>query len=132
MILADASVWIDQLRGTTTPETLKLRELLIGGDIAIGDLTLTEVLQGFDRQDAFDKALRLTSSLPIIDLAGVDVAIRAARNFRYLRARGITVRGTIDTLLATCCIMQDHALLFSDRDFHPFVEHLGLRSALDL
>jgi hypothetical protein len=70
--------------------------------------------------------------LAIIDIAGHDVAVQAARNFRLLRTRGVTIRKTIDTLIATRCISGDHALLYSDRDFDPFVEHLGLTSAMDM
>jgi predicted nucleic acid-binding protein len=68
--------------------------------------------------------------LPIIELVGGDIAIQAVKNFRQLRSRGITIRKTIDTLIATSCIENGLTLLYSDKDFDPFVEHLGLRSAL--
>ena len=54
----------------------------------------------------------------------------AAKNVRTLRSLGVTVRKTIDTVIATRCIQSGFALLYSDGDFDPFVEHLGLRSAL--
>jgi predicted nucleic acid-binding protein len=91
---------------------------------------LTEVLQGFTRGGEFDTALRLMSAIPVIDIVGKDIAIQAAENFRHLLTHGVTIRKTIDTLIATRCIEDDYALLFSDRDFEPFVEHLGLRRAL--
>jgi predicted nucleic acid-binding protein len=87
------------------------------------------VLQGTDSERAFQTALMVLRSVEIVDVGGADVAIQAARNYRLLRAKGITVRKTIDTLIATRCIMDEHELLHSDRDFDPFVEHLGLRLA---
>ena len=98
--------------------------------LAIGDVVLTEVLQGFASERDFNAALGLMTSLTVVDIAGQDVAVQAARNFRSLRGRGVTVRKTIDTLIATRCIESGHSLLYSDRDFDPFVEHLGLQSAL--
>ena len=130
MILVDSSVWIDYFRGVATTQTDKLDALLGTEPLATGDVVLTEVLQGFTSERNFDRALRLLTSLSVIDVAGRDVAVQAARNFRALRARGVTVRKTIDTLIATRCIESGHALLYSDRDFDPFVDHLGLVSAL--
>lgn len=130
MILVDSSVWIDYFRGTATPQAEKL-DLLLGIEpIATGDLILTEVLQGFVSDRDFNQAKKLMTSLVIVDLAGQAMAIQAAKNFRVLRALGITVRKTIDTVIATRCIETGLPLLYSDRDFDPFVEHLGLRSAL--
>jgi predicted nucleic acid-binding protein len=130
MILVDSSVWIDYFRRLRTPETERLDAVLGDDEVAIGDLMLTEVLQGFTRDGEFETALRLMSAVPVIDIGGKDVALQAAQNFRYLRTLGITIRKTIDTLIATRCIKDDYALLFSDRDFEPFVEHLGLRRAI--
>ncbi len=130
MILVDSSVWIDYFRRLRTPETERLDALLGADEVAIGDLMLTEVLQGFTRGGEFDTALRLMSAIPVIDIVGKDITIQAAENFRHLRTHGVTIRKTIDTLIATRCIEDDYALLFSDRDFEPFVEHLGLRRAL--
>lgn len=91
---------------------------------------LAEVLQGFKRDDDFDQAGTLLRSMEIVDLGGAEIGVQAARNFRQLRAKGVTVRKTIDTIIATRCIVDGHALLFSDRDFEPFVRHLGLRSGM--
>ena len=129
MILVDSSVWIDFFRGIATPEAEKLDSLLGAELVATGDLILAEVLQGFTHDRDFNQARKLLTSLVIVDLAGQAVAIRAAANFRALRSLGISVRKTIDTLIATHCIENHLALLYSDRDFDPFVEHLGLRSA---
>ena len=130
MILVDSSVWIDYFRGTQTPQTEKLDELLSSEPIAIGDLILTEVLQGFGNERDFNEARRLLTSLLVVELGGREIAIQAARNFRILRAQGVTTRKTIDTVIATRCIESGFTLLHSDRDFDPFVQHLGLRSAL--
>ncbi len=130
MILVDSSVWIDYFRGTATPQAEKLDSLLGSEPIATGDLILTEVLQGFVSDRDFNQAKKLMTSLMIVDLAGQGIAIQAARNFRVLRSLGVTVRKTIDTVIATRCMESGLPLLYSDRDFDPFVEHLGLRSAL--
>ena len=129
MILVDSSVWIDYFNGTGTSEAEKL-DLLLGAEpLAIGDLILTEVLQGFDKDRDFSNARNLLTSLTIIEVGGRDIAIQAARNFRALRKLGVTVRKTIDTVIATRCIESGYDLLHSDRDFDPFVQHLGLRAA---
>ena len=130
MILVDSSVWIDYFRGTATPQAEKLESLLGTEPVATGDLILTEVLQGFVSDRDFNQARKLLTSLVVVDLAGQDIAIQAAKNFRALRALGVSVRKTIDTVIATRCIENGLPLLYSDRDFDPFVEHLGLRSAL--
>lgn len=130
MILVDSSVWIDYFRGTTTPQAEKLDSLLGSEPIATGDLILTEVLQGFISDRDFNQARKLMTSLVIVDLVGQALAIQAAKNFRVLRSLGITMRKTIDTVIATRCIESGLPLLYSDRDFDPFVMHLGLCSAL--
>lgn len=129
MILVDSSVWIDYFRGVSTPQSDVLDNMLGSEPIAIGDLILTEVLQGFRTDRDFNRARKLLTSLVVIDLGGPSVAIQAARNFRTLRSLGVTVRKTIDTVIATRCIKDHYHLLYSDRDFDPFVVHLGLRSA---
>ena len=130
MILVDSSVWIDYFRGIQSSQTDRLHGLLGNEPIATGDLVLTEVLQGFGSAQDFNQGKKLLTSLPIIELVGGDIAIQAANNFRTLRLLGITVRKTIDTLIATSCIEKELALLYSDKDFDPFVAHLGLQSAM--
>jgi hypothetical protein len=98
--------------------------------VVIGDLILTEVLQGFRTDRDFNRVKKLLTSLIVIDLGGQAVAIQAARNYRALRSLGVTIRRTIDTVIATRCIEDNYHLLYSDRDFDPFVIHLGLRPAL--
>ena len=127
MILVDSSVWVDYFNGALTPETDKLDSLLGVEPLAVGDLILTEVLQGFDNDRDFETARRLLTSLTIVEIGGLDVAIAAAENFRLLRKLGVTVRKTIDTVIATRCIRDGFDLLHSDRDFEPFTKYLGLR-----
>jgi predicted nucleic acid-binding protein len=121
VILVDSSVWIDYFRGATSPQTDKLHSLLRAMPILVGDLVLTEVLQGFRNDIQFQRTLRLLTSLSVVELGGQRVAIQAARNYRALRTRGITVRKTIDAIIATRCIWSGYTLLYSDRDFDPFV-----------
>jgi predicted nucleic acid-binding protein len=131
VILVDSSVWVDFFRGTITPQTTRLDGLLGQQPIVIGDLILAEVLQGFDSNRDYAQALKLFRAFEWVTLGGGELALAAAQNFRALREKGITVRKTIDTVIATYCIANDCALLYSDRDFDPFVEYLGLRSALE-
>lgn len=130
MILVDSSVWIDYFRGVISPQTDRLDALLGAEPLATGDLNLAEVLQGFASERDYQQAKNLMTSLVVVDIAGQTIALQAARNFRTLRALGVTVRKTIDTLIATRCIESRLPLLYSDRDFDPFVQHLGLKSAL--
>lgn len=130
MILVDSSVWIDYFRGARTRQTNAPDGLLGKEPVATGDLILTEVLQGFRTDRDFNQAKDLLTSLIVLDLGGRSMAIQAARNFRILRLLGVTIRKTIDTVIATRCIEDKHHLLYSDRDFDPFVMHLGLRCAL--
>jgi len=127
MIVVDSSVWIDYFRGFPTPQADKLDGLLGEELLAIGDLIVTEVLQGFASVRAFRDALALLEKFDWVPIGGADVAVAAAINHRRLRALGITPRKTIDTAIATRCIVSGHALLHDDRDFDAFEQHLGLR-----
>lgn len=128
MILVDSSVWIDYLRGVATNQTDRLDDMLGVEPLAVGDLILTEVLQGTTTEREFKTVLRLLECLDVVPLGGHAVAIQAARNYRALRTKGVTVRKTIDCIIATRCIMDGMMLLHQDRDFDPFIAHLGLRS----
>lgn len=127
MILVDSSVWIDYFRGTDSVSADRLDQLLQTEPVAIGDLILAEVLQGFSNERDFTEARKLLTALEVVKLGGQALAIEAARNHRRLRALGLTVRKTIDTLIATWCIENDGTLLHNDRDFDAFEKHLGLR-----
>ncbi len=130
MILVDSSVWINYFTGKATPETEKLDALLGQEPIAIGDLVLTEVLQGFRTDKDFQKAKELLLSLHVVNLLDTPIALKSAENFRTLRKQGITVRKIIDTIIATYCIENNRPLLHADKDFQPFHQHLKLKNAL--
>ncbi len=130
MILVDPSVWIDYFNGQTTPQVDRLDQLLGNQPVAVGDLILVEVLQGFRHDADYTTAKQLLTSLTVFNLLNPDLAIQSAEHFRALRKRGITIRKTIDVVIATFCIAENHTLLFSDKDFIPFVQHLGLSAVL--
>lgn len=129
MIVVDSSVWIDFFNGVSTPEVERLDGLLGVTPLAIGDLILVEVMQGFRNERDVATARQLFRSLALLPMLGGSNAWKAADNVRQLRSRGITVRKTIDGIIATACIEANLPLLFSDRDFVPYVEHLGLEAA---
>ena len=126
MIIVDSSVWVDYFNGQDTPQTTRLDALLGVELLGIGDLILTEVLQGFRTDADFGRAKMLLLSLSVFEMLGVENAIRSADYYRQLRNQGITIRKTADVIIATFCIAEGHALLFSDKDFIPFVEQFGL------
>lgn len=129
MIVVDSSVWIDYFNGVESKATEKLDALLGVEPLAVGDLILTEVLQGFRNEAHYRTAKDLMLSLTVFELLGRKLAIKSADNYRALRARGITVRRTVDVIIATYCIEHELPLLFDDKDFLPFVRELGLRVA---
>ena len=127
MIVVDTSVWIDYVNGVVTPQTNILDIELESSRLATGDLIIVEFLQGFRDDRQFLEAKDLMDSLEYYDFAGREMAINAAQNFRRLRKKGITIRKTIDVLIATFCIEYGFELLHNDRDFDPMEEILGLR-----
>ena len=129
MIVVDSSVWIDFFNGVSTPEVQRLDGLLGVTPLAIGDLILVEVMQGFRNERDVATARQLFRSLALLPMLGGSNAWKAADNYRQLRRKGITVRKTIDGIIASACIEANLPLLFSDRDFQPYVEHLGLEAA---
>ena len=126
MIVVDSSVWIDFLNGRNAPHVRRLRALLGTEEIIMGDLMLCEVLQGLDSERAAQEVEALLRRFEIVPMAGDVIATAAARNFRSLRRRGITVRKTIDLLIGTWCIQNRGPLLHNDGDFRPMARYLGL------
>jgi len=129
VIVVDSSVWIDFFNGVNTPEVERLDGLLGVTPLAIGDLILVEVMQGFRTERDVATARQLFRSLALLPMLGGNNGWKAAEHYRELRRKGITVRKTIDGIIATSCIEANLPLLFSDRDFQPYVEHLGLEAA---
>ena len=126
VVLVDSSVWIDYFSWRPTPETDALDRLLGEDLVLMGDLILTEVLQGFRADRDYRTARALLEPLELRTLGGRDVALAAADNYRKLRRRGQTVRKTIDLVIGTHCILNRLPLLHADRDFAPMARHLGL------
>lgn len=129
MILADSSVWIDYFNGKPTWQTDLLDEYLSSVPVVMGDLILTEVLQGFRSDKDFQTARTFLEALPFRQMGGYPVALQSAQNYRKLRKTGITVRKTIDVIIATFCILEGLTLLHDDRDFDPIASHLDLETA---
>jgi len=128
VIVADTSVWIDHFRRAETPELERLRSAVYAGErVVVGDLILLEVLQGASTESM---AAGIEGNLRAFDVETMlddKLAVTAARNYRLLRSKGITIRRTIDMVIGTFCLERGYALLHKDRDFEPMREHLGLR-----
>jgi predicted nucleic acid-binding protein len=129
VIVVDSSVWIDFLNGRKVSHVQCLRAVLGTEEIIVGDLMLGEVLQGLDSERAARQVEALLRRFEIVPMAGDAIAVAAARNFRSLRKRGITVRKTIDLFIGTWCIANRRPLLHNDSDFRPMARHLGLIEA---
>ena len=129
MILVDSSVWINYFNGISNWQTDLLDHYLSNIPVVMGDLILTEVLQGFKSNKDFKTARDFLSALPFRQIGGYDVAIQSAENYRALRKAGVTVRKTIDIIIATFCIVEDLILLHDDRDFDPMVTYFSLKVA---
>jgi predicted nucleic acid-binding protein len=126
-VIVDTTVWIDFFRNAKTEQTDLLEMVVRRGDAALGDLIVSEVLQGIDDDKQFRSLKRHFADFRIYPMIGRQNAIQSAVNYRKLRAKGITVRKTIDCWIATFCIERKFPLLHNDRDFDPFEEHLGLK-----
>lgn len=128
MILVDSSVWIHYFNGKKTSQTDLLHSSLGNTPVVMGDLILTEVLQGFQDAKQFKIAKDLLTGLPFMPMVGRVITLQSAENYRSLRRRGVTVRRTIDVLIGTFCIYYQLPLLHDDRDFDPIVKFLGLKT----
>ena len=129
MLVVDSSVWIDFFNNADHPAVDLLQHMLDHGEvrIVVPDLVLFEVLRGFRQEHSHRQARRLMESLSVEDTGGAALALVAAQHYRSLRAQGLTVRSSIDVLVASFCIENDYALLHRDRDFSAFETHRGLR-----
>jgi len=127
MVIVDTTVWVDYLKGASTPEVEWLDRETSRQRLGLLDLMASEVLQGLSTDEEAVRVLRHLRRFEIFQTGGIELAVAAARNYRHLRSRGRTVRKTIDCLIATFCIEQNHALLHKDRDFDAFEELLDLQ-----
>ncbi len=128
MILVDSSVWIGYFNGVINPQTDWLDSALGKEIIIVGDIILAEVLQGFKSDRDFNKAKELLSNFRFMEMLGQELAIESAKNYRFLRKKGVTVHKTIDVIIGTFCIHHNIPLLHDDQDFDPLTKHLGLRT----
>ena len=128
MVMVDTSVWIDYVNGTTNTQVEKLHSLLNSDRILIGDLIITELLQGFSTPRELKVIQNIISLLEYHDMVGRDIAEKSALNYNYLRKNGITVRKTIDVIIGTFCIENKIPLLHNNKDFVPMEKHLHLLS----
>jgi predicted nucleic acid-binding protein len=128
MIIVDSSVWIDYFNGKKTPQTDWLDSALGNTPVIMGDLILTEVLQGFQDGKEFKVAKGLLLGMPFMPMVGRAIALQSAENYRALRRRGVTVKKTIDVIIGTFCIYYHLPLLHDDRDFDPMVKFLRLKT----
>jgi predicted nucleic acid-binding protein len=126
MLIVDSTVWVDYFNGIENPQTDYLYEIVDKTPILIGDLILVEVLQGFRDDADFERARRIFGKYMQVEMVNQELALQSARNYRLLRRKGITVRKTIDSLIATYCIENEHTLLHNDSDFDGYEKHLGL------
>ena len=127
MIFLDSTVLIDYFNGKNNWQVEVLDTILGNELVAIGDYVLTEVLQGFRNDKDFQKAKTILLSFPCFDIGGKEIAIQSAKNYRSLRKKGVTIRKTIDVMIATFCIENGFVLLHNDKDFEPFEEYLKLK-----
>jgi predicted nucleic acid-binding protein len=127
MLIVDASVWIDALHGTANRHTIWLRHAIRRQSVGLTTLTFCEVLQGVRSDAKFRGFSEDLQQFPILNACDQKVAFAAAQNYRTLRSLGITVRKSIDCVIATFCIERGHHLLHNDRDYDGFETHLGLR-----
>jgi predicted nucleic acid-binding protein len=126
MLIVDSTVWVDYFNGVENPQTDYLDQIADKTPILIGDLILAEVLQGFREYAGFEKARHALGKYMQVEMVNPELALQSARNYRLLRRKGITVRKTIDSLIATCCIENEHDLLHNDSDFDGYEKYLGL------
>ncbi len=131
MILVDTSVWIDYFNGVSTKQTDSLDRILSEQTVLIGDIILTEILQGFDSDKEFKLAKQALEPLDCVHLGGKSLAIKAASNFRFLRSKGITIRKTVDMLIGSWCIEHEVELLHNDKDFDQIATQLPLQIFVD-
>lgn len=129
MIVVDTSVWINRLNGVSTPSVEALKTIADPRQVLVGDIVLLEVLQGSRHEEAAQRIETLLRRFAVRAMLGQSIALKAAGNYRQLRRKGLTIRSSIDVVIATYCIEHGHQLLQDDRDFKPMAEHLGLQLA---
>ncbi len=127
MMIVDSNTWADFFNGAPSPHAERLEVALEEEeDLAVIPIIITEVLQGFRTDTGFQRAQRVLVSLPVIHPT-VECHARAARMFRSLRRKGVTVRGAVDCVIAQTCLDTEADLLSPDADFKHIARHTSLR-----
>ena len=127
MIVVDSNTWADFFNGTRSPHAERLATILEEKeDVAVLPIIVTEVLQGFRTDGGFESARRVLVALPTIQPT-IESHVRAARLFRSLRRKGVTVRGAVDCIIAQTCLDIGALLLSPDADFEHIARHAPLR-----
>ena len=128
MIVVDTSVWIPFFAGRDTPEALKCVELLERGEpVALTDVVLTEILQGLGSEREAGQIERQLRAFPILRLETIDDFSLAAELYRTARRSGVTIRKTLDCLIAAPCVRVNAPLLHADADFDRLASCTPLR-----
>jgi predicted nucleic acid-binding protein len=127
MVIIDTTVWIDYLAGAVNEHTSWLDKQMARQRLGLTDLILCEILQGIRQDPTFLRVRHDLLNFEVFATGGTDLAIAAARNYRVLRSRGLTVRKTIDCLIASFCLRNGFWLLHRDHDFDAFEDHLSLQ-----
>lgn len=127
-ILVDTSVWIDFFNGINSPGAGTLHKMIEAEDpVCIADVILAETLQGFKNNEEFESAKTHLLHFPIYSLQSPEGYVRAAQLYRACRKEGITIRKTIDCLIAQTALDHSLFLLHQDSDFDRIATACGLR-----
>lgn len=128
MIVVDTSVWIDVLNGVESAQAVRFEELLgDGSPLALTDVIYAEVLQGLRTEREAQRVDTHLRAFPVLRLAGLDDFRLAAQLYRTARRKGVTVRKTLDCLIAAPCIRAGAPLLHNDADFDRLASCSELR-----
>lgn len=131
ILVADSSAWVAAYRPVASASKNLMLNAIQNHTVLVPDMVLVEVLRGIGSEKKAREIEIEFDNFQVVDVAGKKLAIAAASNYRKLRSKGVTIRGTVDLMIATWCIENDIPLLHADRDFLGFEEYLGLRRWAD-
>lgn len=125
-VLVDPSIWVDFFRGVSSSKVVYLESLIQQKeDLCICGFNLTEVLQGIREEKTFAETKRLFEGLIYLDSDRSTFELGAGI-FRELRRKGVTIRNSIDCLIAATVVQHGINLLENDRDFYFIDQHYPL------
>ena len=126
MVIVDTSAWIEYFRAGEPCVVARVDRCLDQDLVGVGDIVYCEVIQGIRSSRQRREISSLLLSLPRYEMVGFAIAEKAARNYRLLRSRGVTVRKTIDVIIGTFCAERGFTIIHHDRDFDLMAGHIGL------